>query len=302
MLICVFLAFKAENFLTLDNGLNILRNVSMQGMIAFAMTMVIIAGEIDLSVGSAVAFSGCLTAWITQTLVARKVGVDAAVCVAMVASLAMGFIIGSLSGVLRVKFKVPTFISTLAWMTILTGSAELITNGFPLMPFPEWYSFLGSGRVLGIPFPVLVLLATFLTIQFTMSFTSFGRAIYAVGGNAEAARLSGISVTRTKILVMAIVALIGALAGIMQSAEIMSGSAITAKGWELDVISAVIIGGTSIMGGAGTVWGTFVGVVFLGVLVNGMTQLNVPEYWQHIMRGVLILAAVLINQSQARTR
>jgi len=133
-----------------------------------------------------------------------------------------------------------------------------------------------------------------------MGYTAFGRAIYAVGGNAEAARLSGINVGRVKVLVMGLVAGLAAMSGIMQSSQIMSGTAATAKGWELDVIAAVIIGGTSLMGGSGTVWGTLIGIVFLGVLGNGMTLLNISEYWQHVVQGALILAAVLINLAPSR--
>jgi ribose/xylose/arabinose/galactoside ABC-type transport system permease subunit len=210
-------------------------------------------------------------------------------------SVAAGFIVGCLTGYLRVRFGVPTFITTLAWLTVLKGAAELITNGFPLTPFPEWYNFIGSGYIAGIPFPAIIFMLVFAIIQFLMNYTSFGRSIYAVGGNAEAARLSGIKVHQVKILVMGIVAGLAALSGIMQSSQIMSGSATTAVGWELDVISAVIIGGTSLMGGAGTVWGTLIGVVFLGVLSNGMTLRNISEYWQHVVRGGLILAAVLVN-------
>ena len=132
-----------------------------------------------------------------------------------------------------------------------------------------------------------------------MNFTAFGRSVYAVGGNAEAARLSGINVGFVKIAVLGFTAMLAALSGILQSAEIMAGTATTAKGWELDVIAAVIIGGTSLMGGSGRIWGTMVGIVFLGVIINGMTLLNISEYWQHVVRGVLILAAVLLNRMQA---
>ena len=299
LVLCGILAFKAPGFFTTDNLLNVLRNVSMQGVVAFGMTMVIIAGEIDLGVGSAVAFAGCLSAWTTGYLAGPKVGMamPMAVVLAGLASLIAGLGVGALTGFLRVRFRVPTFITTLAWLTALRGAAELITNGFPLTPFPQWYNFLGGGYVFGIPFPAVVFVAVFVVIQFVMNYTAFGRAIYAVGGNAEAARLSGIRVNAVKIMVMAIVGLLSALAGLMQSAQIMSGSATMATGWELDVISAVIIGGTSLLGGSGKVWGTLIGLVFLGVLVNGMTLLNINEYWQHVVRGVLILAAVLINMA-----
>ena len=304
LVLCGLLAWRAEGFFTTENLLNVLRNVSMQGVIAFGMTMVIIAGEIDLSVGSAVAFSGCLAAWIVQFLSGQQVGLALwlAVTLAAPATLAAGFGVGSLSGYLRVRFLVPTFISTLAGMTILRGGAELITNGFPLTPFPEWFNSLGGGYVGGVPVPAIVFLITFAATQFVMEFTAFGRSVYAVGGNAEAARLSGIDVARVKVLVMALVGCLAALSGLMQASQIMSGSATTATGWELDVISAVIIGGTSLMGGKGTVWGTLIGVIFLGVLVNGMTLMNISEYWQHVVRGALILVAVLLNMAPEAKR
>ncbi len=302
LLLCLILAFQAEGFFSMANLLNVLRNISMQGIIAFGMTMVIISGEIDLSVGSAVAFAGCLTAYLTQLLSNLGLPLLMALPLAMLASLSLGFAIGALTGLIRVRFGVPSFITTLAWMTVLTGSAELITGGFPLTPFPEWYNFFGGGYVLGIPFPAIVFLLVFVLTQILMDYTSFGRSVYAVGGNVEAARLSGINVVRIKILVMAAVACLAALAGIMQSAQIMSGAATTAKGWELDVIASVIIGGTSLMGGEGKIRGTLIGVIFLGILVNGMTLLNISEYWQHVVRGVLILTAVLINRINAANR
>jgi ribose/xylose/arabinose/galactoside ABC-type transport system permease subunit len=297
--LCAVLAFKANGFFTTGNLLNVLRNVSMQGVIAFGMTMVIIAGEIDLSVGSAVAFAGCLTAWVTGKLAWPM---PMAVAAAAATSLAAGSGIGLLTGYLRVRFRVPTFITTLAWLTVLRGAAELVTNGFPLTPFPPWYNFFGGGYLAGIPFPSIVFVVVFFVIQFLMNYTAFGRAIYAIGGNAEAARLSGIRVNFVKIAVMGIVGVLAALSGIMQSSQIMSGNATTATGWELDVISAVIIGGTSLMGGSGRVWGTLIGVVFLGVLVNGMTLLNISEYWQHVVRGGLILVAVLLNMAPTEKR
>jgi ribose/xylose/arabinose/galactoside ABC-type transport system permease subunit len=223
-----------------------------------------------------------------------------AILLSVLVALVTGYVWGAFAGVLRVRYAVPTFITTLALMTGLSGAAELITNGFPLTPFPEWYNYFGGGYLAGVPFPALVFLSAFLVVHFLMNHTPFGRSVYAVGGNAEAARLSGIDVGRVKIRVLGSTAMLAALSGVMQSSEIMSGTATTAKGWELDVIAAVIIGGTSLMGGVGKVWGTMVGVIFLGVIINGMTLLNVSEYWQHVVRGVLILAAVFINRLQQR--
>jgi ribose/xylose/arabinose/galactoside ABC-type transport system permease subunit len=304
VLLCLALTLTASGFLTAENLLNVLRNVSMQGVIAFGMTMVIISGEIDLSVGSAVAFSACLTAFLTQKLSAgwASLPIAAAIGIAIASALLVGFFLGVFTGVMRTRYNVPSFITTLALMTGLSGAAELITNGFPLTPFPDWYNFIGGGYLAGVPFPALLFLLTFIVLQFLMNYTSFGRSVYAVGGNAEAARLSGINVGRIKIVVLGITAFLAALSGIMVSSEIMSGTATTAKGWELDVIAAVIIGGTSLMGGVGRIWGTMIGVVFLGVLMNGMTLLNVSEYWQHVVRGVIILVAVLLNLLQKEKR
>jgi ribose/xylose/arabinose/galactoside ABC-type transport system permease subunit len=272
----------------------------MQGLIALGMTMVIIAGEIDLSVGSMVAFAGCLTAFLTEWLTGPAVGLAPvpAIAAGIALTLAIAFLLGAFTGVMRVRYGVPSFITTLALLTGLSGAAELITNGFLLTPFPGWYNFIGGGYLLGIPFPAIIFLAVFALVQTLMNFTVFGRSVYAVGGNAEAARLSGINVHGVKILVLAVTALLAAASGVLQSSEIMSGTATTAKGWELDIIAAVIIGGTSLTGGVGRVWGTMVGMIFLGVIMNGMTLLNVSEYWQHVVRGVLILTAVLLNRLQ----
>ena len=286
--ICIVLACTAPNFLTTDNLLNVLRSVSEIGIIAFGMTMVIIAGEIDLSVGSAVAFAGCITAWLVQH------GVP--VPVALLVALALGFGVGSFTGLVRAKYGVPSFITSLALLTALRGAALKITGGFSLTPFPEWYSFLGSGYVLGIPFSAILLAITFVIVFFLMSYTSFGRSVYAVGGNAEAARLCGINVGMVRVMVLALTGLLAALSGIVLSSRMLSGNPTVGVGWELDVIAAVIVGGTSLSGGVGRVWGTLVGVVFIGVIVNGMRLLDVHEDGQLIARGVIIVLAVLLSR------
>lgn len=300
--VCVYLALRAPGFRSPENILIVLRAVSMQGIIAFGMTMVIIAGEIDLGVGSMVAFSGCVCAWVTGALTAR-LGVTGALACGILAALLLGGGVGATTGFLRHRFGVPSFISSLAWLTVLKGASELITNGFPLQPFPEWFNMLGGGYVLSIvPVPVIVFAIVFALSTLALHKTVFGRAVYAVGGNTESARLSGIHVGHVRIGVLAILGALSALAGIMLASQIMSGNATAAAGWELDVISAVIIGGTSLLGGSGTTRGTLIGIIFLGVLVNGMTLMNYSEYWQHVVRGALILTAVLVNMAPARRR
>lgn len=302
VLLCVFLSLRAPNFLTTGNLLIILQNISMQGVVAFGMTAVIIAGEIDLSVGSAVAFTGCVTAWIAAELTG-SCGAGLAVALGALAAIALMSLAGAISGLLRVRFNVPTFISTLAWFLVLRGAAGQITHGFSIMSFPPGFAALGTGHLWVIPVPAIIFLAVFVILQVVMGYTTFGRAIYAVGGNAEAARLSGIPVGLVKTGVMVIVAALAALAGLMQASQISSGNPKAAvDGWELDVIAAVIIGGTNLMGGSGRIWGTFIGILFLGVLLNGMTLMDVGDYWQMIVRGGLILLAVLLNAALSKRR
>lgn len=311
--ICIGLAFESKTFLSSENIMGILYAVSMQGLIAFGMTMVIISGEIDLSVGSMVAFAGCLT----SVLIMKSFPIPLAMAVSMVA----GFTVGIFTGMMRNRYQVPTFITTLALFTGLRGAALMITNGMNIIPeYPKWFIYLGSGRVgtfsadtviplinksvqfsfPGIPFPAIIFLLGFLIVQFIMKNTTFGRSVYAVGGNAAAARLCGINVSATRMLALGITSMLAAMSGIMLSARIESGTPTVAQGWELDIIAAVIIGGTSFNGGVGKVWGTLIGVIFIGVIVNGMTLMNVPVYVQYVVRGLLILVAVLLNRFQER--
>jgi ribose/xylose/arabinose/galactoside ABC-type transport system permease subunit len=296
VLVVLYLAliWAAPNFFTLDNQLNVLRNATLQGIIAFGMTMVIISGEIDLSVGSGVAFAGCVVALIVQRF-GDSIGEVTSVVLGCVLAVAALSSTALLSGLLRQYTRVPTFISSLALLTGLFGAANLLTRGFPLTPFPDWYGFLGSGYLLGIPFPVYIFVVIFVAAHLLMRHTTFGRAVYAVGGNMEAAHLSGIRIWRVKTAALIITAVLTALSGILVSSQTMAGNAAAARGWELDVISSVIIGGTSLFGGRGQIWGTLVGVIFLGIIVNGMTLMNVSEYWQYVVRALLILGAVLLN-------
>ena len=303
LLIIVFFAIKAPGFFTAANFFNILRNVSNQGIIAFGMTLVIISGEIDLSVGNAIAWSGCLTAVITRDLLAAHYSVFFAIPFAMCVSVIVGILAGCFTGWIRTRFSVPSFITTLALMSAYRGGAFLITDSFPVIPFPEWYSFFGSGYIFGvIPFPAVIFLSIYGIMFFVSKYTTYGRAVYAIGGNAESARLSGINVLKTRMMTMGIVSGLAAMSGIMVSSLVQAGNPQTGSGWELDVISAVIIGGVSLMGGKGRMWGTIVGLIFLQVLLNGMTLLNVNEYWQYVVKALLILGAVLIYQTQEKKR
>lgn len=300
-LLVVILVFTAPGFPTLANLLNVLRTVSMLGIIAFGMTAVIVAGEIDLSVGAGAALAGCIVAWFAGAL-ADTMGPATATLVGFLVALLVGFSIGFLTGKFRQWFNVPTFIATLALFTALRGAANLITGGFPLTTFPPGFSFFGGGYLLGIPFPVYVFLLTFFCMHFLMNYTRFGRAVYAVGGNMEAARLSGIDIWWTKAMTLGLTGALTDVSGTLIASQVGSGTGTTATGMELDVIAAVIIGGTSLFGGKGRIWGTLIGVLFLGCISNGMTLMNVSEYWQYVVRGAIILGAVLLNQVLERVR
>ena len=294
LLLFVALALFAPNFLTSRNLLNVLRAVAFNGIIACGMTFMIIAGDIDVSVGSAVAWASALLG-----VLAIQQGWPLGLAVIFV--LVQGALIHAGAGYIRVRWAVPAFVVTLALFMALRGAARLITNAFPITPFPDSFNFWGGGYIFGIiPVPVVIMLAVFVLFHFISVRTVYGRSVYAVGGNEESARLSGISVKRTRLITFALVGILSAFSGIILSSRIMSGSSNIAVGLEFDVIAAVIIGGTSLMGGEGTIFGTFLGVLFIGLLSNGMVLMGINPFAQEVIRGLIILVAVLI--SVARTR
>lgn len=298
LLIVVFLMAFAPGFATWDNFMNILRNASTTGIIAFGMTFVIISGEIDISVGSAIAFFGCLTAVITERLTDSAWPSVIAIPLAMLVCFVIAILAGMFTGWVRHRLAVPTFITTLAWMAALRGGAYLLTGSFPVTPYPDWFFFFGSGYVFGIPFQAVIFVIVFGLTWFVAKYTVFGRSVYAVGGNAESARLSGINVLRVRMIVMIMTSFLSVISAIMVSSQIQAGNPTVGISWEFTVISACVIGGVSLMGGKGRIWGTFIGVLFLEIILNGMTLLNIDEYWQYVARALLILGAVLIYQFQ----
>jgi ribose/xylose/arabinose/galactoside ABC-type transport system permease subunit len=285
LLLCVYLTVTTAEFLTHTNIGTLLRQASMTGIIAVGMTMIIIAGEIDLSVGSLVAFSGTLMAYL-----AIKAGVP--ILPAIIITIICGMGIGAFTGSLKNQFRLPTFITTLALMTILRGVSFLITGGFSITPFPDSFEFLGGGYLFQIPAPVILMAVIFAVGHFIMTSTSFGRNIYAIGGNEEAARISGVKVKKVRLFAFMILGGLTALTGIILASRLMSGTPTVANGWEMDVIASVIIGGASLSGGAGSIMGTLLGVLFMGVLANGMVLLGVTPYMQMVVRGFVILLAV----------
>lgn len=305
ILFVVIMTISSKNFFTFNNIMNILRNQALKGVIAFGMTMVIISGQIDLSIGSQVALAGVITARCCRDLPELMgVSLNFACIIGMVLAVLVAILMGVIHAVAEHKFKMPAFIVTLASMNLMYGLAGMICEGFPIAnAFPQWFIQIGVGRAFGaIPNPAIILIVVFIVAFFLMTFTTTGRAIYAVGGNAEAARLSGINVFKSKIIVFSAVQVMCVLAAFMHSAQVASGSYSFGKGWEVDVISAVVIGGTSMAGGIGKPWGTLMGVLFLGVVVNAMTILNVDVYTQYVVRALLMFFAVLMATFQAKAK
>lgn len=302
LLIVLVLIMWASNtrFMTVANWMSILKNQSMKGIIALGMTMVIICGQIDLSVGSTVAFSGAITAWCCKNLVELwGISLTTACIIGIVCSICAAALFGVLFAVSEHKLSMPAFLVTLVGQYAMFGLTGLICGGFPIdNALPAWLCQFTSGRVGGVRSPsyqAIILLIAFGITFYIMEYTTTGRGLYATGGNAEAARLSGIHVFRSKLVAFVSIQILAAIAGLLLSGQVNSATHTYGKGWEVDVITAAVIGGTSMTGGIGKIWGTFCGILFLGVIQNGMTILNFSTYTQYVVQAVLLFLAVLIS-------
>ena len=289
LLVLVFvLSSQSENFLSRQNFFAIFLDAAMVGMVAWAATLVIITGEIDLSVGPAVAFWGVVLA----DLVTNS-QVPFGLAVLMV--LAGGALTGAGAGWLRARFDVPTFISTLGLWSAFRGLAYFLTGAMPISVEMNWFMTTLVGRFFGIPVPAILMFALFFVFYFITNKTTFGRAVFAVGGNPKAAELGGINVTFTRVAVFAISGLMSAFLGIVIAARLSSGSPGAAQGLEFSAIAAVVIGGTLLLGGKGSMTGTLLGVLFVTIIGNGLVLLGVNSFLQDVIRGGLIVVAVLLN-------
>src|SRR5574339_1187320 len=306
ILLIIGLTFGANGFMTWANWMNILRANSLKGVIAFGMTMVMIAGLIDLSIGSIVGLSGVIVAVVCRDLTGMGVDINVAAIIGITICLAQAVGLGWLHGTFQHKTGLHPFIITLVTMNIFLGLAGRLSGGFPIAnQFPQWFNQLGGGRIggqSGIPIPAIVLVAAFFIVWFIMEYTTTGRAAYAVGGNPESARLSGINVGKTKIIAFTIVQLMAVLSGFMTAGQVMAGTFTFGKGWEMDVIAAVVVGGTSFTGGSVKVSGTFMGILFMAVISNGMTLLNIAIHTQYIVKAVIMFLAVLLSSYRARVK
>lgn len=285
-----------ENFFTLHNIFNILQQTSVNAIIAVGMTLVILTSGIDLSVGAVFALTGAVAASI--------VGHDINPFVAILAGLCLGSILGMTSGLIVAKGKLQAFIATLVMMLILRGVTLVYTQGSPInlgmSDYAEMFEWIGFGRILGIPVPIIIMIMIFLIAGYILKFTRLGRHIYAVGGNESATRLSGINVDRVKIIVYMISGLLCAVAATIEVARLSSAQPTAGTGYEMDAIAAVVLGGTSMAGGRGKIIGTLIGALILGFLNNGLNLLGVDAYYQMIVKGSVILLAVLIDNKAYR--
>jgi ribose transport system permease protein len=290
ILLCIGLAFMSPNFLTVSNLFDVARQVSINALISFGMTLSILLGGIDLSVGSVLAVSSVLAAMM------MKGGHDAAFAIAI--GIIAGAIMGSVNGLVIAKGKVAPFIATLGMMTLLRGIALVLSNGSPISGFSsDLFSALGGGYVARlIPVPVAGMLAMFALFWFVLTRTVFGRHVYATGGNEEAAKLSGVNTDRVQILVYTISGAMAAIAGMILTSRLDSAQPTAGAGYELDAITAVVLGGTSLSGGRGWILGTLVGALLIGVLNNGLNLLGVSAFYQQVVKGSVILLAVLLDR------
>jgi ribose/xylose/arabinose/galactoside ABC-type transport system permease subunit len=290
-LLVIVMGIISPPFFNPSNIINILRQTSVNGIIAVGMTMVIITGGIDLSVGSLLALSAVIA-----TSFAHPGQWPVVVPVSL--GLFVGLAGGTLNGLLIAKKRIAPFIVTLGMMTAARGLALVYTNGRPVINLSDSYNRIGGGYWAGVPVPVWIFIAVLLIGAFVLHYTRFGRYVFAVGGNELAARVSGINTNRIKISVYALTGALAGLAGVVLSSRVMSGSASTGQGYELDAIAAVVIGGTSLSGGVGTIAGTITGALIIGVMNNGLDLMNVSSYWQQIVKGLIIVLAVMLDKKK----
>jgi inositol transport system permease protein len=296
-------SFLSPVFLQPGNLLNIVRQISVIGLIAVGVTVAIISTGIDLSSGSVVGLASVVAASLAQQpgwAQAKYPGLELPLVVALLGGLGVGMACGFVNGFLIAKFKIPPFIATLGMMTAARGLALLYSNGRPLSSLTDAYNFIGAGTILGVPVPIIILALVGIGTHIMLNNTKFGRYVYAVGGNELAARFSGLNLDRVKIGIYTFAGLLAGLAGIVVSSRISSGQPGLGVGYELDAITAAVIGGTSLSGGIGTVWGTVVGALIIGVLNNSLDLLNVSAYWQQIMKGAIIVIAIIIDERKNR--
>ena len=300
IVLCIVLSVMSDKFFTTENGLNVLRQIAVNICIATGMTLIVLTGGIDLSVGSILALCGAVAAGLLKSGIEIPSGdlfIGFTVTGALLAGMLLGSLLGWWNGFAITKFNVPPFVATLAMLTIARGFTMLYTKGHPISNLGKPFAFIGSGSLLGVPTPVWIAILVVLFAVFLTQKTRLGRYIYAIGGNEQAAKLSGINISKIKIMVYSMAGALAALGGIIVTARLDSAQPNAGISYELDAIAAVVIGGTSLSGGKGSIWGTVMGAIIIGVLNNGLVLLNVSPFWQQVVKGTVILLAVIIDKA-----
>ncbi|MGB9856888.1 MAG: ABC transporter permease [Dictyoglomaceae bacterium] len=294
IILCIFITIMNPKFVTPFNLQVVARQIAIYGLIAIGETLIIIGGGIDLSVGSLVALTGVLVALF------MKNGMD--MMVAILAVLIISCLIGLWHAFFVTKLKVPPFIITLGTLTAARGLASVITKGWPIIGLPEKFFFIGQGDLWGIPFPTIILIIFAILAFFITKYTVLGRNLYAVGGNIEAARLSGIDVDKVRIFTYIFGSFLAGITGIIIASRLSQGQAGVGGGYELSAIAAAVIGGTSLSGGEGTILGTIIGASIMSVIYNGLILLEISSYWHDVVMGLVIVTAVTIDIWRKRKR
>jgi ribose transport system permease protein len=285
----ILLSIFAESFFNISNIVNVLRQVSITAILGFGMTLVIISGGIDLSVGSIFAFSAVVMASIVK---------EGKVFLGIILGLLIGAIMGLFNGIVISKGKIQPFIVTLATMAIGRSLTLAYTQGIPISLFPNSFRFIGRGDILGIPVPVIIMFGVFFLVLYILKKTKLGLYIYSIGGNEEATKLSGVNVDRYKIIVYTISGIFAAVSAMILTARLNSAQPTFGQGYELDAIATVVLGGASLSGGSGGVLGTLFGALLLGTINNGMNLMNISPFYQDLVKGAIILLAVLLEKSE----
>lgn len=288
LLVILIFSILKPKFLDVNNIFNLLRQASINGLLALGMTFVVLTGGIDLSVGSILGASGIFTALVAQNQ-------EIPWFVAILAGLGVGLLLGTINGVVVSWLKVPAFVATLGMLSVARGITYLASNAQPVPGLSEGFLKIGGGSVGIIPIPVIILAVVFLICSIILYWTKYGRYIYGVGGNAKAARVSGINVKKITCSAYMIAGVLAGLAGVVLTSRVSSGLAMAGQNYETDAIAAVVMGGTSLAGGKGRLWGTLIGVLIIAVLNNGLDMMAVSSYWQLIIKGIIIVAAVMMD-------
>ena len=289
IVVSVLMGLASDNFFSMNNILNVLRQVSVVGILAVGMTFVILTGGIDLSVGAVMALVGTLSAGLMVNM-----GLPAVL--ALLIGLVIGTGIGLANGALVAWGKMPAIIVTLATMGMARGLGLIYSGGYPISGLPSWISWFGVGRIGFMPVPVIIMFIVYAVAWVLLQRTAFGRHVYALGGNETAARLSGVKTQRVKLAVYGISGLTAALAALILTGRLMSGQPNAGVGFELDAIAAVVLGGTAIAGGRGLILGTLIGAILLGILNNGLNLMGINPYLQDVIKGAIILLAIYIGR------